>query len=361
MSFPEEFIDSIYEAAAIPELWRSVLVDFAQLAGAKDSVLIAARGDTFNRWIVSSPEFDELVLAHSRRFPSNVRTQRLLASQHPGFITDRDVLTEAEIDAEPVFRDFLIPRGYGNGVATAILVPSGDTIIVHAERTRDDAPVGRDVVNRLDLLRPHFARAALLSSRLELERARAAAQMLDMLGLPGAVLGREGRILVANRLLNDLVPQLVQDRPSRMGLADPHADALLVEALARLEVGADTETIGSIPVAASRENPPTIVHVLPVRGAAHDLFASATSIVVLTPVVPGDVPSADVLRGLFDLTPAEARLAGIIASGSQPREAARSLGVAEETARTTLKRVFAKTGVGRQAELVALLNGARVP
>ena len=82
---------------------------------------------------------------------------------------------------------------------------------------------------------------------------------------------------------------------------------------------------------------------------------------MLTPVVRRDVPTADVIQGLFDLTPAEARLAGTIAAGSRPRDAAVQLGVTEESARTTLKRVFLKTGVYRQAELVALLSGAQVP
>jgi hypothetical protein len=38
-----------------------------------------------------------------------------------------------------------------------------------------------------------------------------------------------------------------------------------------------------------------------------------------------------------------------------PGEAAKLLGIAKETARTTLKRVFAKVGVSRQSELSALL------
>jgi DNA-binding CsgD family transcriptional regulator len=39
-----------------------------------------------------------------------------------------------------------------------------------------------------------------------------------------------------------------------------------------------------------------------------------------------------------------------------PREAAARLGIAEESARTVLKRVFAKIGMSRQSELPALLS-----
>jgi DNA-binding CsgD family transcriptional regulator len=104
-----------------------------------------------------------------------------------------------------------------------------------------------------------------------------------------------------------------------------------------------------------------VVHVLPVSGAASDVFALARTIIVVTPVVPRDVPAAKVIQGLFDLTPGEAKIAALIGAGDQPREAAAQLGIAEETARSFLKRVFAKTGVRRQAELVALLGGASLP
>jgi DNA-binding CsgD family transcriptional regulator len=62
------------------------------------------------------------------------------------------------------------------------------------------------------------------------------------------------------------------------------------------------------------------------------------------------------VQGLFDLTPAEARIAALIGSGLPPRSAAERLGITEETARTTLKHVFAKVGVSRQSELAALLT-----
>ena len=68
------------------------------------------------------------------------------------------------------------------------------------------------------------------------------------------------------------------------------------------------------------------------------------------------MPCADILDVLFDLTPAEARLAAFVGSAMSPRDASKRLGISEETARTTLKRVFSKVGVSRQSELSALLG-----
>lgn len=348
------FVDRIYEAAVVPELWKDVLIDFARAAQAKDAVLIAAKGTQFNGWVASSPEFYDVIRAHRDEFPTNERTRRLLALERAGFVTDGDVFADGEKHLEPIFRDFWFPRGYGNGVATAIFAPSGDSIIVHAECGREERPVPREVVHRLDLLRPHFARAALLSARLELERARSAAQTLELIGLPGAVLRQGGSILAANGLLTALMPEVVQDRPKRLAIVNPAADRLLEAGLARLAV-AGGEAVGSIAIPATEGRPPMIVHLVPVRRAAHDVFSGATVIVVVTPVVAGEAPSAQVVRGLFDLTPAEARLAAALAQGAPIGDVARRFGISELTARTQLKAVFAKTGVHRQAELVALL------
>jgi DNA-binding CsgD family transcriptional regulator len=67
------------------------------------------------------------------------------------------------------------------------------------------------------------------------------------------------------------------------------------------------------------------------------------------------VPHEDTLRVLFDLTPAEARLAQAIARGDRLEEIAMSLGIKMPTARTQLAAIFVKTGTQRQATRLALL------
>ena len=134
-------------------------------------------------------------------------------------------------------------------------------------------------------------------------------------------------MLAANPLLTAMMPEVVQDRPSRLALTDAAADALLVAALDCLAVAAHDLAVRSIPLKGREGRPPVIIHLVPVRGAAHDIFAQAMAILVATPIVPKDVPTADIVQGLFDLTPAEARLAALIAAGHPPRKAALKLGV----------------------------------
>jgi DNA-binding NarL/FixJ family response regulator len=71
------------------------------------------------------------------------------------------------------------------------------------------------------------------------------------------------------------------------------------------------------------------------------------------------VPSPTILTGLFDLTPAEAKLATALTVGRSLKSAAADSGVTFKTARTYLDRIFRKTGTNQQSQLVALLKSVQ--
>jgi len=62
------------------------------------------------------------------------------------------------------------------------------------------------------------------------------------------------------------------------------------------------------------------------------------------------------LRTLFGLTPAEARLAQLLASGDTLEEVAEKLGIKLTTARSQLAVIFSKTEIRRQTKLVVILS-----
>jgi DNA-binding CsgD family transcriptional regulator len=65
----------------------------------------------------------------------------------------------------------------------------------------------------------------------------------------------------------------------------------------------------------------------------------------------------DRIAQLFDLTPAEARLAGALVAGKTLTEYARERGVSLNTVRSHLRQVLDKAGMRRQADLVRALAG----
>jgi DNA-binding CsgD family transcriptional regulator len=157
------------------------------------------------------------------------------------------------------------------------------------------------------------------------------------------------------------MPDFAQDFHARLKLMDNAADALFAEALQRNSHPNGVPAVSSIPLAATAGTLPLILHVLPIRGIAYDLFSGAASLLVVTPVDRAAVPGAHVLQGLFDLTPAEARVAQAIGEAQTIEAIATQSGKSLETVRSQLKAVLTKTGLSRQQELINLLAGKVIP
>jgi DNA-binding CsgD family transcriptional regulator len=353
----DDLVDKIYEAGAVPELWPSVLEELGELSRVAGTVLFAVRGESAH-W-TASPGLQEMSRGYFEGgYPGHDdRTARLLAHDHPGFLTDLDVFTREEWEADPIRREFFVPRGFGWGVATGIKVPTGDLLIFHGERRLEDGPVEREVVERLDVLRPHLARAALMSARFAFERAQGAVAALEMVGIPAAVLGPRGAAIATNSLLEALTPAVVQSRPGRLGLANPRADLMLTTALEAAEAGLHTGPVRSIPVPAGEDSGAMVAHILPIRASAREVFTGAAAVLLMTPVTLRELPDAAVIQGLFDLTPAEARIARALGGGMTIGQIASTTGASAATVRNQVQSVFGKTGMHRQADLVGLLQG----
>lgn len=75
-------------------------------------------------------------------------------------------------------------------------------------------------------------------------------------------------------------------------------------------------------------------------------------------IAPAGKPSElspEPLEAMFGFTPAESLIAAGLAKGEKPAEIAASLNVAQTTVAFHIRNIFQKTGVSRQASLVALL------
>jgi DNA-binding CsgD family transcriptional regulator len=354
--YPDQLIDRIYEAGLVPAHWPALLAEIGTAVGGRGGFLFGVRDGYVSA--INAPEHDQdmpsfLNDGWSERDPLLPRASAL---NYSGFINDGDLLSEEEIATNEVYVNYYRPLGLGYRAGTIIPIPSGDSIALVIPRHQDKGPVPREVVTFLDGLRPHLARSSLAANRLGFEIARAQANALQALGLPGAVLRGRGRVFAANGLFEALMPSLFQDSFQRVKITDATADALLATALETLHL-AGSRIVKSIPIAASLDRVPMVLHVMPVRGSANDIFMQASAMLVVTPVDRAAVPTAEVLQGLFDLTPAEARVARGVAQAESLDVLAAATGVNRETVRSQLKAVLTKTGVSRQQELVSLLAG----
>ena len=84
------------------------------------------------------------------------------------------------------------------------------------------------------------------------------------------------------------------------------------------------------------------------------IAASAVAAIFIAPATTPYPAPEQALAALFDLTPSEAKVFSQIAAGRTVAETADALNIAPSTAKTHLLRLFTKTGVSRQAELIKL-------
>ncbi|WP_394760976.1 helix-turn-helix transcriptional regulator [Phenylobacterium sp.] len=356
-------IDRIYESAFTPESWPAVLDEISGIAGARGGSLLTANDNVLG-WTASQSmsEVWEALQAEGLMVCGD-RFNRLLALRHNGFLSELDSYGgESEMGEDPLYRKILWPLGLGWAAATAVTLPTGDTMVLTFERDRARGPADRATLDKLDALRPHLARSALLSARLQLERASAAGETLAALGIPALVLDATGRVLAANPLIEAMSGRLRWRGRDRVSLADPAADALFQPALAALgSTGPGAAGRGlSLALRGDEHQAAAVAHLVPIRGDARDIFVRCAGVLALTPVTLPNAAPAELVQSLFDLTPAEARVARRLGAGETVAEIAAASGLAAVTVRNQIRGVLRKTGCRRQAEVVALLGGLRV-
>lgn len=354
-----DLIDRIYECAVLPELWPDVLDELAGLAGASGGLLFAVRDKVLN-W-TSSGVLSEVFQTYVQDgwFARCSRRDCLFSQNTPSFLVEHDFWTPAQLDENPIYRDFFRPKGLGWSAGTGLMMPTGDNIVFSVERAFDQGPVERAQVDMLNGLRPHLARAALISSRLNLKNAKGAGDVLAALGLPALVLDESGVVIEANALMDSLPGQVQWQVQRRIALADQRANALLLASLPAMGASAG---VAELPVHSFALRGATglaemVAHLVPLKRAAQDIFGRSYALLIVTPLTARKAPPVELLRSLFDLTPSEARVARGLAGGATLDEIATAGDVSRNTVRTQLQQVLEKMGCTRQSEVTALLTG----
>ena len=355
----DELLDRIYECSAVPERWPEVLDDIAGQAGGAGGLLFSANQQL--NW-TASPAVQSVFEEYVRDgwFARCPRRVCLMRQDSPSFFVEQDFWSEEELAQDPIYRDFFRPRGLGWSAGTGLRVPTGDNIVFSVERAFDAGPVPEPTVQWLNQLRPHLARSALVSARLHLRQAEGAAEAMAALGLPSLLLSRHGELVGGNDAAAAGGPAFVTSAQGQFALADRSASRALAEALEGLRAG-NLGASASFPVRNEAGVATWVAHLLPIRRSAGDVFGRSFALLYFSPLAADRPPGNALLRSLFDLTPAEARIAQGLAAGQDVESLAAEGGVAISTVRSQLRQVLNKTGCTRQADVAALVTriGAR--
>jgi DNA-binding CsgD family transcriptional regulator len=360
-------VEAIYDAAPNPALWPDALGKVASCFDDVGALLQWQKEDgTFGvivseNLIAAAREYEARWAQHDFKGERAIRAGLYFGGEP---VTDRHVgpVDDAYLN-HPFYKEFLVKHGLGwfGGVPVSPDPGIGVVLSVHrhfAQPQFSDADL--DVVGSLGR---HIEKSLRLSMRLlnaELTNL-GLGEALARIGIGVFALDWSARVLFANPVGESLlgaVFDLLHDRLHvRMAASRAPFEAAVSQTL-RAEARDLLAEPRPILVQSTATGRRFVIYLLPISGRAvsNSNFLTRTRAIVLAIEQKGaEPPDPAVVRDIFGLTLGEARVASLVSAGVAPKEAADRLGIAEDTARNVLKRVFAKLDVSRQSELAALL------
>jgi DNA-binding CsgD family transcriptional regulator/PAS domain-containing protein len=363
-------VESIYAAAASPELWPDTLADVCDGIGAGGGMIVYHPRASQGFFVTGRlrEDLNELYVKEHSVNPFTLAAPRLPKGE--------PLLSNAFVDMNFVrrtamFADIWIPQRIESIIQT--VHPSlstnggvggfGFTLNV---RQLDSASTAQ---RRLKRFLPHLGRA--LDMSLDIGRRLTVNHGLveTIAAMPGAalLLNEKGRIVFANVAAEYLLAEndgLTIRRADdwRLSAEDEQENAALAVAIrssVQVATGIDAEWSGRVRVSRRSGKPALVVLLTPLTSPFHPFAAALPQTAsVLVQILGGaDLPQSRVAAfgEIYGLTEAEMRVAAVIGSGLSAPQAAAHLAVSLHTVKTHLRHCFDKTGVRSQVELTRLM------
>jgi DNA-binding CsgD family transcriptional regulator len=260
----------------------------------------------------------------------------------------------------PLLTDWARPQGLADVMGIWLARDAEAFGLLGFGRLREAGPYGDRELDIARLLAPHLQRAATINRLLDLAALQKAsfAALFDSLAAPILIVAGDMRLIHANDRARQMLArgQPLRVRANLVAAGHLGTHRALLSAIAQATSdGSAMERKGlGIPLPQD-DGSIGALHVLPL-GAD-----TKTAAIFVARAISPFVAANNVIAALFSLTPSEGRVFDHIASGRTVAQAATTLGIGESTVRTHLLRLYDKTGVRRQAELVHMAASLAVP
>lgn len=365
---PERFSDligAIYDCTMQPERWPQTIAAIAEATNCFAGMIGVADLRSMTAQALYTSGYPEgcvdRMMEHAPTVIGLYRTVPDLTALYDEPISSRRSVPPEMLETSPYLREMTATYGIVDSIDLFLIAGPDRIAELGLSRHESRGVVTDEDLAILRLLAPHIRRSVTISDLLDMKsiEAQALGSTLDGLAVGVVIVGDEGRILhgneAARRMLAKGFP--IVSSGGRLATLQSRKTAELRQAIAL--AGANEAGMGKAGIGIALTDDATraaTAHVLPLaRGDRRRLVPRATAAVFVMPAdAPGPMDVALVAR-MFALTPAEERLLRNLASGADVGEASMTLGISLATAKTHRTRLFAKLGVKRRADLLALL------
>ena len=264
-----------------------------------------------------------------------------------------------------MYQEYLKPLDIRHLLGADIYTRDGIECRFRVTRTGDSPKFDSEDKALVRMLLPHLKRAIQLHARLDVLECeyQLFSGTVNRLLLGMITFGPGGELIDMNQEARRILDE--KDGISAIGktlCVDTRNEGRELQRMIRSAVAGTTEDDGpgvveamSITRPSGRSKLGVLVRAIPLGRWSESRQRPAAAVFLRDPESNAAHPSQELVRRLFGLTRMEAALALLLADGQTLDEAAESLGVRRNTARTHLRSIFCKTGVTRQTMLVRLL------
>lgn len=357
-----QVVHAIYQSVLEVDPWRSCLVLTRDLFQSLCALVVVRPSSALDLgYLVCEPSNPAVEYAYRTHW-YQLDPFLDLPPEQPMLMSD--LLSEQQWRATAFYREYMGQRrsiGANHILGVNVVTRAGTVSRIRLYRLSEDPAFTADDKALLATLVPHIKQAMTLAAhvnRKESER-ELYEEALDRLKIGVVVLDETGQLLRANPtacciLSNADGLRLVDRRLEGCSNGDTRE-------LQRLISGtqADPASVHAISLTrpSGRRKLGAVVRAIPLVEESEGRARPAWAVFLRDPDAHTSAPR-DILRQLFDFTPAESALAIKLADGLSLDECAEKLGIRRNTARAHLRSIFVKSGVSRQTELVrVLLNG----
>ena len=362
----ERGVVSLQEAALGKVPWLEAALLINEISGTRGNALAFADGRAqadahfyFMRLCHDGERREDLEREYFREYwerdESVPRVGRLTDG---ALVPTAELYTDREKKTSPAYTEARGKTGMQNGLNVRMDGPGGSSIVLCLADSLEPGGWHSAQLAAVRRLLPHLRQFVRVRQTLTDAGAvgRSLFGLLDKSRCGVIQLDRNARIVAANDQACDLLRQAggLSDRDGFLSATTPRDNGelqqLLAQALPRL---GGPGSSGSMMIERSSSRTNLVVHVTPVSVHRRDLRAREVATLVLV-ADPESRPRIDarLVQAALDLTPAESRLAVMVAAGQHARDIAARTGRAERTVRWHIENIFRKQGISVQADLV---------
>jgi DNA-binding CsgD family transcriptional regulator/PAS domain-containing protein len=356
-----DLIASIYQGALEEQPWQSFLALLRETMGAVNTTLVLRLPSAAGKGVLLT---DGGSLQGIATYNESLFALDPFVDLQPGEIkTLSEFITEEALLQSELYQVCMAPAGLFHSLGADMKVPEVMDAQLRIARVKGAQAFDDEDKVLVRSILPHLERAIIIHARLnKIESERALyAGVVERLSVASIILDENGRVLNCNAMAENLIAQKdgLLRLKDNLQLANREQTIELQRIIADV---LDNQRRGTAAVVqVMRIQRPSglsdlglVVRPVPVTQWSEGKSIPSVALFISDPEQVSETP-AQIITRLFGFTPTEAALAMQLVNGLTLDEASEQLSISRNTARTHLRSVFSKAGVGRQTMLVRLI------